>query len=251
MRIRAAIVLGLAGLITGCATKGDLRDLSDEVAALRSSQRDMVQEVIRQNEALLDSLNTQTRRIRGDLLTQLSQMERQLVQIQELSGQSQARLTELREQVRTRTTEIEAWPEDASPAGAAPGGVPDAAAEELYQTSMAALRRGSFATARAGFQELVRAHPRHELASEAQFQIGESYAEAGEVEEALDAYATVLERYADAPKAPTALYRAGVLEMDRGNRNAAREVFSQLTSAYPQSAEAQLAADRLRELRQD
>jgi tol-pal system protein YbgF len=251
MRIAAVVTLGLAGLLTACATKGDLRDLGDEVAALRSSQRDMIQEVIRQNEALLDSMNSQNLRMRGDLLTQLNQMERQLVQIQELTGQSQARLSELRQQVQARGAEVERWPEERQPDGREAATGPAAPADELYQTSMAALRRGSFATARAGFQELMRSHPNHELASEAQFQIGESYAEEGEVEEALDAYATVLERYADAPKAPTALYRAGVLEMDRGNRNAAREVFNQLTSAYPRSAEAQLAADRLRELRQD
>ncbi len=234
-------------LLAGCATKRDLRDLRTEVETLRASQEALVREIQRQNAMLLDSVTSQNVRMRGDLRNQLVQMERQLVQIQELTGQGQRRLAELREQIRAREeAQTAIVPAGANGSGSA--APPTVSAEELYNTSIAALRRGSHTTARAGFEELLRAYPQHALAAEAQFHIAESYAEAKDLPRAIEAYGRVLERYPQSPRAPVALYRAGVLELERGNRDAARTMFNQVVTAYPRSAEAALAREQLQRL---
>jgi tol-pal system protein YbgF len=239
-------------LAAGCATKRDLRDLRQE---MQTGREEMVREMRRQNEILLDSLGRHEIRNRGDMANRFLQLERQLVQIQELTGQGQQRLADLREQMNARAREAaaaaapppsapNATQGNASAAPAAPSGDP----QELFNTSLAALRRGSQTTARTGFTEFLRLFPQHPLASDAQFHIGESFADATDPERALQAYARVIEQYPTAAKAPTALYRAGLLEVQRGNRAQARTLFNQVVRAYPRSTEAVSAREQLQSL---
>ena len=73
----------LLPVLGGCATKRDLRDLRAEVGSMRTSQEDLLRGIQRQNEMILDSLNLQDTRLRGDLTNQMVQLERQLIQLQE------------------------------------------------------------------------------------------------------------------------------------------------------------------------
>lgn len=241
MRMRLPALLLMTAVLGGCATKRDLRDLRVEVDSLRVSQEAMLRQIQEQNAAILDSIGSQGVRLRGDLGNQLLQMERQLVQIQELTGQGQQQLREVRERIETRGETPGAGGETLSPGAAG-------SADELYETSLAALRRGSLSTARAGFQEFLSQHPRHPQAAEAQFFIGESYAEGGEPGRALEAYGRVLELYPTSTRAPTALYRAGMIELERGNRDQARNFFNQVVTAYPRSPEVALAREQLQRI---
>lgn len=236
--LAAVVVTGVSVLTAGCATKRDLQDLTAQVELTRSTQQEMLQEVIRQNELLLDSLSSQQNRQQGEQASQLHQVETQLLQIQELMGQSQRRLGDLRERLERRAEGGE-WNQEGGDLADLPP------ARDLFEASMEALRRGSLATARAGFEEFLRLYPDHPLASEAQFQIGEAHSESGEREAALDAYARLLERYPNSEKAPTSMYRAGLLEEERGNAEAAALILSRLVAAYPDSPEATLARERL------
>ena len=241
MRVAAstlAFPLLLALGLGGCATKRDLRDLRTEV---RSSQEETLREIRQQNDAILDSLGVALTRLRGDMTNQLVEMERQLVQIQELTGQGQQRLADLREQIRNRQQTIGMTGDVGAPPAA---GNP----EELFNLSLAALRRGSLTTARAGFEEFLRAFPQHPLAPDAQFHIGESYEEGDDPAPALEAYGRVLELYPNASRAPTALYRAGMIEVERGNEEQARTLLERVVSAFPESPEAPLAREQLDQL---
>lgn len=234
-------LLGIAVLLpilAGCATKRDLRDLRVEVDSLRQAQALMLRDIQQQNRQILDSLVAQNTRMRGDFASRFTEVDRQLVQIQELTGQSQQRLSELRDQVTRRETFDPGTP------NGGPAGNPD----EMYNAALAALRRGSHSTARAGFEEFLRHHPQHQLASEAQFHIGESFHETQDLVRALEAYGRVLEVHPNAPKASTALYRAGLIELERGNRDAARTMFNQVVTAYPRSVEAPLAQQQMQRL---
>lgn len=239
------MALALLPLLGGCATKRDVRDLRTEIDALRAAQDSALREIQRQNRMMLDSLSGQGVRTRGDLANRLLAIERQLVQVQELTGQGQQRITELREELNARARTLEAQSSArADTTGAAPPGNP----EELFNAALASLRRGSLVTARAGFEEFLRLHPQHRLAGEAQFYVGESHSEAKDVPQALQAYARVLESHPTSPKAPTALYRAGTLEAARGNRAEARTLFGRVVQSYPDSPEAGLARTELRRL---
>ncbi|HEV2146485.1 MAG TPA: tol-pal system protein YbgF [Longimicrobiaceae bacterium] len=248
MKARLLAALLLAPLLGACATKRDVRDLRDEMAAMRAAQDSAFREMQRQNRAMLDSLNSQNQRLRGDISNRFLQVDRQLVQIQELTGQGQQRLAELREQINTRAQQEAARPAEGTTPAAGGTAPADASADELYNTALAALRRGSLQTARAGFQEFLRAYPSHALAPDALFYVGETYNEAKDVQNALTTYAQVVQRFPASSKAPTALYRAGTIEAGRGNRTEARALFNRVVQSYARSPEATLARDQLQKL---
>lgn len=245
-RLPGAAILILP-LLFGCvATKSDLRELRTE---MQTGREEMLRELQRQNQLLLDSLSSlgeQNAQARGDLANRMLQIERQLVQVQELTGQGQQRLTELRQQIESRAREeaARAVADTAASADSASAGDP----RELFDTSLGALQRKSYSTAQAGFAEFLRLFPRHSLAADAQFHVAESYAGAGDKANALKEYARVVEQYPGSAPAPSALYRAGLLEMERGNRTEARTLFNQVVRAYPKSKQATSAREQLRSL---
>jgi tol-pal system protein YbgF len=248
--VRRAALAALAAfsLLGGCvATKQDIRDLQLGMASQQARQDSMVALLIARTEAMLDSLSDQNVRLRGDLANRLVAIDRQLVQIQELSGQNQAQLGALRRQVDTAAEEARRAQAAAQRADAAPQ-EEAADPQELFDAALAALRRGSVATARGGFEEFLRAAPEHRLAPDAQYNIGQSYEQGRDVAAAITAYERVLSEYATSARAPAALLRIGRLELGRGNRTQARTRLNQVVQRFPRSPEAGEARTELQRL---
>lgn len=252
MNARTLLAAALLPLAAACvATKQDIEELRLDMAQQRVHQDSLVRMLVRRTEAMLDSLSDQNVRLRGDVGNRLLAIERQLVQIQELSGANQAQLGELRRQIderaaeeRRRQQEAAAQAQDAAAGGAQDAGDP----AELYEAAQAALRRGSVGTARAGFEEFLRTHPQHRLAADAQYNIGQSYEQGRDPANAVTAYARVVELYPTSGRAPAALLRMGRLELGRGNRTAARTHFNAIVQRFPRSPEVTDARSELQRL---
>lgn len=238
---------------TACvATKQDIQELRLDMAQQRAGQDSLVRVLIRRTEVMLDSLSDQNVRMRGDLSNRLLAIERQLVQIQELSGANQAQLSDLRRQIDQRAAEERRRQQEAADAAAdaAQGGGGGAAGDpdELYEAAQAALRRGSVGTARAGFEEFIRANPQHRLAADAQYNIGQSYEQGRDPAGAITAYGRVVELYPTSGRAAAALLRMGRLELGRGNRAAARTHLNAVVQRFPRAPEATEARTELQRL---
>lgn len=257
------------------ATQSDVRVLQTDVQTLRTERHRQDSLMLQRFDELMASLRTtndtvralsdRVTRLQGDVRGDLFQMNQQLLQIQELTGQSQRRLQELRSSLEARQQEVVPATQPVTPSqtprdsAAAPGAqMPSAAPSgppagspgpnQLFQSSLDQLRRGSPGSARRGFEELLRLYPTSELAGEAQFYIGEALAGEGNLAAADTAYGTVVARYSESPRAPTALYKRALLLQQRGNVALARTALNELVRRYPRSDEAQLARDRLRTL---
>jgi tol-pal system protein YbgF len=234
--------------------------VQNEVALLRaeSARQDSARaarlgEVIRLQQRIMDSLGLAVRSLRGDTQQDLYNIEQQLVQLQELTGQSQQRLTELRTQLEARGAQIAATstsqpppaPGDTTrPAAPAP---PAASADEMYEASVAQLRRGSTATARTGFRQLLQAYPSSERVPDAVYFLGQSFA-AENPDSAGLYYKRVLEQYPQSPRASAALYNLGLLAERRKDGAGAKAAYQRVVKEYPRSGEAALARDRLKAL---
>lgn len=247
---RLLIALFLTAIpLGGCATKRDLRDLRGEVVRLQERQDSLFQIVLDQNRILMDSVSGNREILlsaRGDLARQMLAMEDQLVQIQELVGQSQRRINELRQQYERRADQIE---ETATP-GANPGTTTQSASdpEQLYQVGRQQLERGNARTARQAFEMIIASAPNHRLAPDAQFGIAESWVQE-DAARALREFERVQERFPSSPRAPAALYRAGVIARDGNDSAKAREYFQRVVRGYPGSEEARAASEALGRLR--
>ncbi len=121
--IRTAVAAALLPLLAGClATKQDLETLRTQMDSDRLEQQRQIQALIARTEAMLDSLSTQNARMRADVANRLLQIDRQLVQIQSLSGQSQQQIRDLQRQIEQRAEEARAAQAaaDAAPADETP-----------------------------------------------------------------------------------------------------------------------------------
>jgi tol-pal system protein YbgF len=267
--------LGLAPFAGAClATRDDLRIVQADLAVVRAeaaradSARGRQLEAIAQGVARstdsLQALIARLARWRADDREELLQMQQQLITIQELTGQSQRRLQELRAGLEERALEVrhpEAVPATVPPTGAgtppnagAPAATPPTAPagpgpNQLLQLALDQLRRGSTGSARAAFQDIVTQHATSDVAPLAQFYVAESWAQEGKAAEADSVYLLVASRYPASEKAPTALYKHGLSLATAGKADEARRVFRDVVQRYPRSDEAVLAGARLREPR--
>jgi tol-pal system protein YbgF len=245
------LVLGGAG-VAACATKADVQQIQADVALFKaeSGRRDSVRaaqlaEVIRMQQVILDSLRTSGRavsRLKGDLASDLYNIQQQLVQLQELTGQSQQAVSRLRTQLEARQEQMQTVaPSDA--ATPAPAGGPTA--NQMYDASLAQLQRGSNATARAGLQDMLRTYPTSERVPDALYFIGQSFA-AENADSVVAYYQQVVDRHPASPRAASALYNLGTMAERSKDAAKARERYRQVVDKYPQSPEADLARDKLK-----
>jgi tol-pal system protein YbgF len=264
MKLALRRLAPVALLATGAcfATREDVQLLRNDVAGMRAEaaradtarQREF-DSVIASLGVVQDSLSLLSSRMmkmQGDIRGDLYGMGQQLIQIQELTGQSQRRLQELRSSLDQRGQSIQrvdSGMTGSDTAGAAPAqsGVPGP--NEMFELSLDQLRRGSSGAAISGFQALLQQYPHADIAPDAQFYLGEAYRTDGRAAEADSAYALVVERYPDSQRAATALYKRALYMEQQGNLTAARGALNQLIQKYPRSDEAGLAKDHLRSMR--
>ncbi len=250
-----ALFLGAAAL-AGCATKRDVRDLRAQIAVLDAKQDSLARVAERRQAMLLDSVRAGTDllvRVRGDLGHQLLDLEQQLVQIQELVGQSQRRLQDLNQQMEANRERLqEPLPGDTTggaPRNVAPPPAGTPGPDVLYQLGADQLQKGAAATARKAFQQLLESYPNDARAPDAQFGLAETYVLDQKYDSAYAAFDQVVELYPSSPRAPAALLRAGVVAQEHGSAKKARDYFERVRARYPKSDEATEAAAKLRRLK--
>ena len=238
--IACAVLIG-----SGCATKRDVRDLQMELGRMRAQQDSLYQEIRRQNTLLADSVRggaELVRSTRAQLSNQIRQLNDVVIAMQQLLGQTQQRITELRE--RAEATQQQQQP----PAGQPPAaGANDA--EDLYRAGATKLQEKSATAARLAFEQFLTSHPSHALAPDAQYGLAETYVLDQELEDAVTNFVRVAEAYPTSDRAPEALYRAGRISEDRNRRADARTYYQRVIQRYANSDSARLARDRLNRLR--
>lgn len=207
-----------------------------------------LQLIARANDSLR-VLSTRVNGFQGSVSSELFEMGRQLLQIQELTGQSQRRIQELRAAWETRA-------EAANVPTGAPTAVPGDSTKQqqtqqgpgpyqLYVMSLDQLRRGSYATAREGFQQLLTQYPTFEDAASAQIYIGEAFAQERNEAAADSVYQVVVSKYPKSPKAANALYKRALLLKGAGKEAEAKALLQRLVREFPRSDEAVIAQDLL------
>lgn len=260
MRLVLPIGALAALFLTGCATNGALRRVETQVTVLRveSARRDSsraaeLERLIRIQEAVLDSLNSSRRALalfQAGVSGELTDVQRQLVQIQELTGQSQQRLSQLRADLEARN-QAALIPQPVAPL---PGDTvqvqrpPLASANQMYQASLLQFTRGSLGTARRGFQEYLTNWPDDERVPDALYYIGETFA-VENPDSAVVYYQAVFNRFAASTRAPTALYKTGRAAEARNDSRTAIAAYERLLREYPRADEVLLARERLTALR--
>jgi tol-pal system protein YbgF len=117
--------------------------------------------------------------------------------------------------------------------------------KQQYQQAYEALRNGHTAQAIAEFNALLSKNPKGEFANNAQYWLGEAYRVNQDIDSARKSFNSVIENYPGSSKVPDALLKLGYIEVEQKNPAKAREYLTRVTTEFPSSTAARLAAKKL------
>jgi tol-pal system protein YbgF len=251
---RLLLTMAAAASLSGCATKGDLRNLRLEIQSLAARQDSLFTDLRRETVSTQDTLreaSVQLFDFRGDIARQLSAINEGLTRLEALAGENQRGISGVRDQLANlrRVQSGQAITEGAPSAGADEPSPGAGDAESIYNAAVAQFNRGSLATSRTAFQQFLQAFPSHRLAPDAHFYLADILVQEDRIEDALDAFQEIPELFPTASKVPDAMYRSALLQIELGRSGDARATLERVVNTYPGSGVATLARDKLREIR--
>jgi len=256
--IFAVLPIALAGCFY--ATKSDFDKLSQDVLYARagsnaadSVQRAYLIDLTRTVRSLNDSIAALSKRVNMMKTANdadLAAVKEDISQLQDLSGQSERQLRDMRAAVEQKSqTDDTARPDSAAPASveAPTGGGPGPA--QLLQAGRDQLLKGGNVAARGAFGELITKYPRSDLVPEAMFYTAQAYAAERNPDAADKEYASLITKYPNSPRVPTAMYKRA-LQMQASKKTAdAKRLFQEIIKRFPRSDEAALADERLQSIK--
>jgi tol-pal system protein YbgF len=267
----AALLLPFVCASCFFATKQDIDRLQADIAGTRASstaadsvQRAQLIEVSRSVRTLNDSISALSRRMaamRTASESDMTAMRENIAQLQDLSGQSEQRLRDMRAALEEKRQQQQ---QDQAAAGAAAAGagaaIPDSAGSlsaaatgpgplQLLQAGRDQLLKGGNASARSAFSELITRYPKSEYVPEAMFYTAQAYAAERNLTAADAEYSALIAKYPTSPRVPTAMYKRA-LQLQAGKKNGeAKKLYQEIIKRFPRSDEAALADERLQSMR--
>ena len=254
-------VLALSANACFFATKQDIDRLQADIVGTRvsSSAADSVQraqliEVTRSVRTLNDSISALSRRLaamRTASESEMTAMKENISQLQDLSGQSEQRLRDMRATLEEKRQQQEQAGVAATPDSTGSLSAPTTGPGplQLLQAGRDQLLKGGNASARSAFNELITKYPKSEYVPEAMFYTAQAYAAERNLTAADAEYSSLIAKYPTSPRVPTAMYKRA-LQMQAAKKNAeAKKVYQDIIKRFPRSDEAALADERLQSMR--
>ena len=245
--------------LSGCffATKSDMDNLQMQLIGARagsnaadSVQRAYLVDMSRTVRSLSDSINALSKRVsalRTANEADLAAMKEDISQLQDLSGQSERQLRDMRAAVEEKTSQPDVAPRTDSTSSSAPVGGPGPGL--LLQAGRDQLLKGGNVAARAAFSELIAKYPKSDLVPEAMFGTAQAYAAERNTDAADAEYAKLIAKYPNSPRVPTAMYKRA-LQLQASKKTAdAKRLFQEIIKRFPRSDEAALADERLQSIK--
>jgi tol-pal system protein YbgF len=257
----SACILGLVTLAAnGCmfATKQDIDRLQQDIVGTRATsnavdsvQRAQLIDVSRTVRSLDDSIASLSKRLaamRTASESDMTAMREDISQLQDLSGQSEQRLRDMRATLEEKR-QTDAATVDTAGAGAAAMPATGPGPLQLLQAGRDQLLKGGNVSARAAFKDLITKYPTSEYVPEAMFYTAQAYAAERNMDAADAQYAQLITKYPTSPRVPTAMYKRA-LQLQATKKTAeAKKLYQDIIKRFPRSDEAALADERLQALR--
>jgi len=270
--LRPLVVLAAALGAVACASTSDLQtaqrqvtELQDELANVKrtAAGKEDVQNVnariAEQTETLLKSnatLVAKVNEIEDRIATTQGGLEQSGYKMEQimarLTQQAQA-IEELRAKVAALTpppaaTTIAGGEAAMSEVSVAAPVVPASDPMLLYQAAMRDYQRSNFDLAIEGFRDFVAASPNSDYADNASYWIGESLFSQKKYREAIAQFDAVVNKFPKSDKVPGALLKKGFAYIALGERPQGIVQLQYVLHEHPNSQEASLARQRLKQL---
>jgi tol-pal system protein YbgF len=262
------------------------QDLSTALASDTATLRTLVQQSLDSSNQLhnqMGSLQKTVQDMQANTSSTISSMTQQTQGISDNVQDVQARLSKLAQQLNDVQSELQSIdakvsgnaPAGAPPAGGfapgaapgtSPGGNPPAdnpgaaanpagpaamapiSADTLYRNALRDYTGGNYDLSRQEFSDYIKNFPQNDLASNAQFYLGEIAYAQGNYKGAIAAYETVLSNYPQSFKLGASLLKKGMAELALGLKTSARRDFRDVVKRFPGSDEARRAEAKLHQM---
>lgn len=214
-------------------------------------------EVVKKIEARLDASEAAQRKAIADQKVSSDALATELRMLRQGTQDVNVRIGTLTEEVEAIRTSVStlATQQQSSGVPAFSGGAPADPAgaprgiglspNRVFQTAMADYTSGNYAGAIVGFQEFLTNFPDSGQADDAQYYIGNGYAQQKKYTEAVAAFNAVIQTYPTGDKVPEALVDLGQVQRSLGNTDAARAAWQTVLQKYSGSTSATIAKQRL------
>jgi tol-pal system protein YbgF len=270
-KIRCMLLFVLLCGAAGCVSRGDMQELQSDTADLRrrlvrmekemagvrktaseevqntlknyrkemdsvrkgsadaQAAQDMLRVDMREMSGRIDDLKLLVQKKTDEKAFQKDETERRLIALEDRMAKLEKRVSELKP-AEAKGKEAEATPEG------------------IYQSGLTAFKAGEMEKAREAFSRIVERYPKHELAVNAQYWIGETFYSEKKYEQAVLAFQEVIKKYPKKDKAPASLLKQAMSFKGLGDVKSARYVLKKLVDDYPKSEDAKKAKELLKEL---
>jgi tol-pal system protein YbgF len=236
-------------------------DTVGKLGSTMSSLQKSVQDVQANAGARLDTMSTQVQGLSDNLeeiKSRLGKLNQQLVDLQNSvqsldakisSGATSAPAAGLATPTSSTGTTGTTKP-TAYSGGSGSGGIPPGApsADTLYSNGLRDITSGKYDLARSEFEDYLKYYSETDLASNAQFYLGEIFYKQKQYVDAVAAYDKVLSNYPKSFKLGPARLRKGMALFDLGQKNGGVRELREVIKRFPGSDEDRLARAKLKEL---
>jgi tol-pal system protein YbgF len=286
MRIRNVVVFSaavLAGALGGSlvgphpaeAVAREMIELQRDVTTLLQGQKDLTSQITQEHtgmRTIVDQTNSSLGKIEGTMgslqksvqdvqansgarldtmSTQVQGLSDNLEEIKSRLGKLNQQLVDLQNSVQSIDAKISGSAPatgTASPTAAASPSSPPPSADTLYSNGLRDITSGKYDLARSEFQEYLKFYADTDLASNAQFYLGEIAYKQKQYEEAVADYDKVLTNYPKSFKLAPARLRKGMALIELGQKTGAVRELREVVRRYPGTEEDRQARAKLKEL---
>jgi tol-pal system protein YbgF len=218
--------------------------------ATMSSLQKSVQDVQANSGARLDTMSTQVQGLSDNLeeiKSRLGKVNQQLVDLQNTVQSMDAKMSG-----GTPTSSVPPGPgltssASAPPSSSAPSG-PAPSADTLYSNGLRDITSGKYDLARQEFQDYLKYYGDTDLASNAQFYLGEIAYSQHNYDQAVQEYDRVLTNYPKSFKLAPAHLKKGMAQLELGQKTAGVKELRAVVKRYPGTEEERRARAKLKEL---
>src|SRR5258705_1679888 len=126
-----------------------------------------------------------------------------------------------------------------APGAPSPSAAGTANGDQQYHDAFKKLQDGDYAGAEKGFKTFLQSNPRHVLAGNAQYWLGETFYARRDYQNAVTAFAEGYKVYKTSPKGPDNLLKLGVTLAVLGRKPDACAVFAKFNQDYPRATDLQ------------
>src|SRR3972149_1376619 len=176
---------------------------------------------------------------------EVTEMNSRLVSVQERFSALEKRLTAIDEKLavmeQAKISSAEEAKKDANNQEVKP--------DELYNEAIKLIKDKDYLNAIEKFTRLISLFPNHDLASNAQYWIGEIYYAQKDYERAVLEFNEVVKKYPQSKKVPAALLKQGMAFAELGNKKEARLLLETVMDKYPLAEEGQRAKKMLKTMK--